>query len=463
MPAPNRTLVLGPPGTGKTTHLLEEMDKRLQRGIPPSRIAFISFTRAAVREAKERACEKFGFVESELPFFRTLHSLCFYQLMMRNHDVFGDEHMLRLAELTGEELTGKVELEAPTLGDRGDALLFLDQYARNAEMTIRDAWHLHGTEVEWPRLKRFVEAYTNLRHAFDLHDFTDMLSRYANEGAPVDVDFVLVDEAQDLTPLQWRVVWRAFASAPELIVAGDDDQGIYAWAGASAKALLAFQGEKRILSQSYRLPRAIWQVAGSISGRIMERYEKPFSPHPTRIGEVDWLAHPEDADLTELNGKGELPKWLLLARTRRQLPGLATLAREQGVVYRMGGKSSVSPTHVEEIREYERYRGGDMSLPMWHDALTTIPVEEREYLLSCLRRDKRALTDPPRVRIETIHGAKGLEADRVLLLTDLNSRIEKGMENDPDAENRVLYVAVTRAKEKLHPVMAQGKAAAYDF
>ncbi len=59
------------------------------------------------------------------------------------------------------------------------------------------------------------------------------------------------------------------------------------------------------------------------------------------------------------------------------------------------------------------------------------------------------------MRIETIHGAKGLEAQNVLLLTDLNARVQRGMERDPDAENRVLYVAVTRAREALYLVMPQ--------
>ena len=60
------------------------------------------------------------------------------------------------------------------------------------------------------------------------------------------------------------------------------------------------------------------------------------------------------------------------------------------------------------------------------------------------------------MRITTIHGAKGLEAYRVLLLTDLNARILQGAELDPDAEQRVLYVGVTRAMEDLYLVEPKG-------
>jgi superfamily I DNA/RNA helicase len=94
-------------------------------------------------------------------------------------------------------------------------------------------------------------------------------------------------------------------------------------------------------------------------------------------------------------------------------------------------------------------------MPLWHDAVKSIPLETREYYLSCLRRDPRSLSDPPRVRVDTIHGAKGLEADRVLLLTDIDGRVRRGTELDPDAEARVWYVGVTRAREALFPVVAR--------
>jgi hypothetical protein len=124
------------------------------------------------------------------------------------------------------------------------------------------------------------------------------------------------------------------------------------------------------------------------------------------------------------------------------------LARSQGVVYTTGAGSSVDSAHVAAIQEYEELRKMNPEMPIWHDALTSIPVVEREYLVACRRRGE-SLTKPPRVRISTVHGAKGDEADGVILLCDLNERVRKGMELDPDAENRVLYVGVTRARENL--------------
>ena len=62
------------------------------------------------------------------------------------------------------------------------------------------------------------------------------------------------------------------------------------------------------------------------------------------------------------------------------------------------------------------------------------------------------LNKDPRIKISTIHGVKGGEADHVLLMTDIAPRTYREMHSLPDDEIRVFYVAITRAKNSLHIV-----------
>ena len=86
-------IVLGPPGTGKTTFLLEKVEDSLEQGTDPESIAYLAFTKKAATEALNRAVEKFMFEPDDLPYFRTIHSLCYRQLNLKKSDVLGKDDL----------------------------------------------------------------------------------------------------------------------------------------------------------------------------------------------------------------------------------------------------------------------------------------------------------------------------------------------------------------------------------
>ena len=74
------SIILGPPGTGKTTTILNLIEMEMEQGTPPDRIGYFAFTKKASREGRERTITRFGLDGKELPNFRTLHSLCYRML-----------------------------------------------------------------------------------------------------------------------------------------------------------------------------------------------------------------------------------------------------------------------------------------------------------------------------------------------------------------------------------------------
>jgi len=99
---------------------------------------------------------------------------------------------------------------------------------------------------------------------------------------------------------------------------------------------------------------------------------------------------------------------------------------------------------------------------VWHVAMDRLPESDRAYIIAMLRRGER-FNGEPRITVSTIHGAKGGEADNVVLFTDLSPAAEEQMTITPDDTHRVFYVGVTRAKENLFIVEPEDFTRSYDL
>ena len=489
-------VVFGGPGTGKTTYLIERVSQCLEAGVLPQRIAYMAFTRKAAQEAKRRTCEELGLQAKQLPYFSTLHSMAYRELGLHQGCVMGGEEYQELSDMLGVHLTApKIITEGPPiLGNDRSALVQVLNYARTTARPLEEVWRECGSRVNWWELVQLAKALYNYKQDRGKMDFTDMLEEYELVGQALPVDVGIIDEAQDLTRLQWDVAWRALSGATDIIAAGDDDQAIYRWSGADVTQFQELarkpDTEVKVLGHSHRLPRKVFALAQSVARRISVRQPKDWEP-ADREGEVRWVAYPQALDLTA----GE---WLLLARNAYHLQEYERTCRLQGVSFVNAAGPSVKGTHVHAIKCWESLRQGravygsdlkhlttvypplrhhgfepqeaqwtrsDLGLPedmeIWHDALVGIPIEQREYYLAILRRGEK-LTTKPRVRVATIHSVKGGEADNVVLRTDMTSRSFEALRRFPDDEHRVYYVGATRARKSLFLVAPQSPRA-YQF
>jgi hypothetical protein len=228
-------LVLGPPGTGKTTWLLGVIEKMLEEGVPPSKIAFLTFTKKAASEAKERAAKRFSFGPDDLVWFRTIHSLVFRQLGLNKAQVVKQSDFGELGKMLGVEFEGKSSLDEEgvvTGAAKGDKMVFLENLARATGRGLKRVWeeqdhglgHDANRGVSFEELSAFARAYAKFKGARGLIDYTDMLETFVKQRSTPRVDALIVDEAQDLSHAQWAAVEVVAAAAKVVHVAGDDDQ-----------------------------------------------------------------------------------------------------------------------------------------------------------------------------------------------------------------------------------------------
>ena len=263
--------ITGPPGTGKTTWLARQARLACEKH-NPDKVLITSLTRAAAAEIAGR--------DTPIPRnnIGTLHSLCFRSLgspiiaETRFHEFNADFPQFRLStdHVKGEDS----EVEAPGLVTQGDKLLSEVNLLRQQMIPVERYAEKH---------KMFIKRYSEWKVENELLDFTDLIERALDDVlyAPGRPTVLLGDECQDWSLLETNLMRKWGMETETFIRVGDPDQAIYEWRGADPDTFRRSNipsENRRILKQSYRVPRAVHELAIQWIKQITERDDIEYLP-----------------------------------------------------------------------------------------------------------------------------------------------------------------------------------------
>jgi DNA helicase-2/ATP-dependent DNA helicase PcrA len=563
------TRLFGGPGSGKTTALLDRVEELLERDDVSIRdVLVVSYTRAAAAEVRERLAERLDISPRSLQGnVCTMHAKAYELLNLSRGDVVGEKHKEEFCEEYGVEYedeyggAGRRTARSTTLGNK---IIATSQWLQRTRRDVADwydvpfQWDVEQVRLPpdvdpnaqegnkytptWPAdddrvdVPQVIRAWRTYKGEEGIVGFADMLERVKQRSLLPNVDYLVIDEFQDITTLQYDVYEEWKPHMKGVIIAGDDDQVVYAWQGADPNLLLdAHVDDDVVLPNSYRLPSRILHVVNREIRHIDKRQEKDLNPRKEG-GEVEAVRSPSMFDVvrnvqhTVDAGDGSV---MVLFRARYQMFQFIDEFLPKGIPFSIltdqrmwTDRLTQYVRAVEKIEADEPVDGlearrladmlqesafgtnerddfydylDDLEEEAEADDITQLelpPADVKEYApfmpnpaaaADMVRKvtsfQRKAIDayfagdyegmDPDRVRVGTIHSAKGREADHVFVATDLTEKVVEQMaasvpdpENVPgiegeftartdpvpvltDNERRVFYVGMSRARERL--------------
>jgi DNA helicase-2/ATP-dependent DNA helicase PcrA len=519
--------VIAGAGTGKTRAITHRIAYAAAIGtMDPHKVLALTFTARAAGEMRTRL-RSLG-VPSVAA--RTIHAAALKQLTFFWPQVFGGR--------TPDLLTTKSG--------------FLTEAIKRAQLqgelsiSSRDLLRDIATEIEWAKvsqiapsdyltesLKRTVKprinpeqlakvytAYESVKHQERAIDFEDVLllttamieeEREVRERVQDQYRFFTVDEYQDISPLQQRLINAWLGSRQELCVVGDPAQTIYSFAGATPVFLNSFtqrfpEAEVVRLTTGYRSTPEIIFTANSILRKgamgnelvaINDHGSKPtISAYNDESSEIAGIVR----DIKQLISEGTPAQEIaVLARTNNQLNGLEKAMNVANLPYQV--RNTERFFERKEVRDFLKQVRTASVIPTegvsWLDELRTLaqpfltggaidgiaallhlareldsdsgfsPKNLRAYLREV--EDRVQQNNPPTMPVTTLatlHAAKGLEWERVFLIgvsdgiLPLENNSTTGDQASIDEERRLFYVGITRAKSDLR-LSYRGKASRF--
>lgn len=513
----NTTIIIGNPGCGKTTKLISHLSEAVNNGTPLNRIAYCSFSVAAIEEALDRAIKSLTKEDSvlkkqdindiSLKYFKTLHAMAFHLLDLSVDNLLTDDQLQEFSKIINYPISYSTKrVGLPQRALPGDKLMHIINVSNLNNLSIRD-YCVQNKVHEFPirLVEDIAERYSDFKMINSLYDYTDMLimAKTADLNIP-DLDYLFIDEAQDLSTLQWMLVDRLAEKANKIIIAGDDKQSINEFAGADVDTFLSIQGKVEVLEQSYRIPRKVFRAANTVM-KHMIKY-RPEGSYWNPRNEEGELKRIQSLPVYELL-RGD---WLILSRTGYQLEKirekLINASEEGAILFTVNGAppidldifrvvnlfklaescgpsmleyvcfneedtADIRACKVEYIKLFKKYISCDENSRLqpweiteafkrkltsnnWIEAVDKLTPQMKRYIRGLYPRyvDKgEDLFKDAKIRLMTIHASKGREADNVIVMLDVPRSVKETIQRgDSDVEVKTLYVAMTRARKKLY-------------
>ncbi|HEY9762382.1 MAG TPA: ATP-dependent helicase [Trichocoleus sp.] len=451
------------PGSGKTTTCVQASKRLTSRNA-----LFCAFNRHIATELKQRLQGMRA---------KTIHSLGFSALHPLGKPEVDDRKYNKLIRqyLFDLNITQKETLQAATARIR--ELLRLTQLTLNEaedEQALKAlATHYNLDMKDWDFTWRAIAPILTIgiEMAYQVIDYNDMIWLPHVLGCnPSKAQWVFVDEAQDLNQAQLELVLKARAAGGRMLFVGDARQAIYGFTGADTRSIANITDRTQAtvlpLSICYRCPTSHIELANQVYPGIEPR---PDAPKGT-VKEV------KEDDIVALAQEGDL----ILCRTNAPLVPLCFELIRAGIPAKIRG-TDIGKNLITILNQVEQYTGFsfaklpqylslyldeqkrllgnqdnvDMAIANVEDRVKTILAIAQFTRSSSIDALKRAIADlfsdeRAQVWLSSIHKAKGLEADRVILLyPNLLPHPSAKKPWEKEQEMNLKYVALTRAKESL--------------
>jgi len=405
--------IIAPAGSGKTTVLIRRVRELQRRGSAPESILCMSFNRDAAVEIGQRL-ERAGLKGVHV---RSFHAMGLALLREEGHlrDQLGEMADEELEDLVAAVFATAEGVRTPGLTE---ARNLISSFKLARMVTPAEARASCDPDDPAARLPAdLYAAYEATLEGAGRLDFDDLIARSVRllqqdravrRRWQARFERVLVDEYQDIEPAQALLVGLLAAPQDSLFCVGDEDQCIYAWRRATVRRIIeldqVYPGlERHALVRNYRCGRRIVAASRRLIRHNQVRFRKPLHAGAAQDG---WIAA---AACRDRSAGAALVAWLISDATGDEVAVLARTARL-----------------LTEVRA------------------------------ACARLG----VDPGRVEMATMHASKGREWDRVIIFGADEGQAPHGAslrEREIEAERRLFYVALTRAKRRLEIVCTSGK------